>query len=174
MKYFSLSFRPEKRDYNDYYKDFGKLFLINQLKRSIASFVLFGVLCFMLSSSGSGIYVLPFFFIFVATSFMPLIYSRKLSVFFLQSKQMQRESRYDFYADHIEIHIEPDATSQQKSEKHFKLSGFTAVTESRTNFYFSYMNEKMMIIPKRVLTQENYEMIENLIQNYFSGVYNKV
>ena len=33
------------------------------------------------------------------------------------------------------------------------------------------MNEKMLIIPKRVLDNEKYAMIKNLIENYFSDVY---
>ena len=54
------------------------------------------------------------------------------------------------------------------------MNGFVSVAESKTNFYFSYMNERILIIPKRVLDGEKYGMIKNLIDNYFSNVYTTV
>lgn len=171
MKYFSLSFKPEKIDYDYYYKDFGKALLLNQFKRALFSLTFIIVMLIFFSASGTATYYVPISFIFIITTFMPIFYSKKMSYFLLDSRQMRKENLYDFYADHIEIKIREDETSKSTTEKHLKMSGFTSVTESKTNFYFSYMNEKMMIIPKRVLDEEKYGMIKNLIDNYFSNVY---
>ena len=171
MKYFSLSFRTEKTDYENYYRDFGKAMLINQVKKSLIPMVIMIVLFVFLSSYDTMSYYIPFAFFLIISLFMPLFYSKKLSFFLLSSRQMKRENIFDFYADHIEIHVLPDESGRSTTEKHFKMKGFTAVTESKTNFYFSYMNERTMIIPKRVLDEEKYTMIKNLIENYFSNVY---
>ncbi len=171
MKYFSLSFKPDKIDYDFYYKDFRKGLLLNQLKKSLFS-IIFIISLFVFTSSGENVtMVFPVVFIILASVFMPLLYSKKMSFFLLNSRQLKKENVYDFYSDHIEIRIGADESSTSTIEKHLKMSGFTAVTESKTNFYFSYMNEKMMIIPKRVLNEETYGMIRNLIDNYFSNVY---
>ena len=171
MKYFSLSFKPEKVDYEFYYKDFKKGLLFNQMKKSLFS-IIFLLTIFIFTSYGeSTTLAFPVVFVFIASIFMPLVYSKKMSFFLLESRQLKKENVYDFYSDHIEIRIGADESSKCTTEKHLKMSGFTAVTESKTNFYFSYMNEKMMIIPKRVLNEETYGMIRNLIDNYFSNVY---
>ena len=171
MKYFSLSFKQEKIDYEYYYKDFGKALLFNQIKKSLLSMTFIIVMFFLFASSDTVGYYIPFSFIFIISLIMPLFYAKKMSYFLLDARQMKKMNTYDFYADHIEIHIPADETSKSTTEKHLKMKGFTAVTESKTNFYFSYMNEKTMIIPKRVLDEEKYGMIKNLIENYFSNVY---
>ena len=101
---------------------------------------------------------------------MPLVYSKRISIDSLLSKYSQNENRYDFYADHIEIHYS-DREGRMTIEKHLEMRGFTAVAESSSNFYFSYKNDRMLIIPKRILDEEKYGMIKNLIKNYFSDIY---
>ena len=171
MKYFSLSFTTEKQDYEFYYKDFGKGLAINQIRKSVLSAVFCLFMIAMLITGETLSYIVPVVFVFIVTCFMPLVYSKKISVSLLDSRSSRKLNRYDFYADHIEIHSLPDEKSASSTEKHLKMNGFTSVAESGTNFYFSYMNEKMLIIPKRVLDAEKYTMIKNLIDNYFSDVY---
>lgn len=171
MKYFSLSFKTEKTDYDCYYRDFGKALVINMLRKSVITAVFSLVLIAMLITGETVSYIVTVVFIFIINVFMPLVYSKKISTSLLDSRSSKRVNRYDFYADHIEIHSEADEKSGTSSERHHKMNGFTAVSESSTNFYFSYMNERMLIIPKRVLDNEKYGMIKNLINNYFSDVY---
>lgn len=171
MKYFSLNFTVNKSDYDAYYKDFGKGLLFNQLKRSALTLIFIFLLTAMSVTSQSADLIVTVAFIAIVSVFMPIVYSKKLAVFMLQSRNSRRENRYDFYADHIEIHVDADENSKSSIEKHLKMNGFTSVAESKTNFYFSYMNERMLIIPKRVLNEEKYVMIKNLIDNYFSNVY---
>ncbi len=171
MKYFSLSFRLQKEDYSAYYKDFRKGHILNELRRSlfIAIFSVFILVTFVNSETLS--YIIPVLSVFAVSVILPIYFSRKISTLFYKSKQGSKEARYDFYADHIEIHICADESCRQTSEKHLKMRGFTQIVESSKNFYFSYMNEKMLIIPKRALNEEAYTMIKNLIDNYFSNVY---
>ncbi len=171
MKYFSLSFRLQKEDYSAYYRDFRKGHILNELKRSLfmAIFSVFILVTVVTAETLS--YIIPVASVFAVAVFLPIYFSRKISSSFYKSKQGSKEARYDFYADHIEIHIEPVEGCRQTSEKHLKMRGFTQIAESSTNFYFSYMNEKMLIIPKRALNEESYGMIKNLIDNYFSNVY---
>lgn len=174
MKYFSLEFKVDKSDYKAYYKDFGKAILINQIKRSAITIVLMLVMLAMYMSVQTSSLLVTVVFMIIATVTMPLVYAKKLSFSLIESRNSKEANRYDFYADHIEIHVEADEKSKGSLEKHLKMNGFVSVAESKTNFYFSYMNEKMLIIPKRVLDEEKYAMIKNLIDNYFSNVYMSV
>lgn len=171
MKYFSLSFRLQKEDYDAYYKDFRKGRILNELKRSLflAIFSVFILVAFVTADTVS--HIIPVVSIFCVSVAFPLFFSRRISSLFYKSKQGRKKARYDFYADHIEIHIDADESCRHTSEKHLKMRGFTQIVESSKNFYFSYMNEKMLIIPKRALNEESYTMIKNLIENYFSRVY---
>lgn len=171
MKYFSLSFSLQKEDYNAYYKDFSKGHLINGLKQSffIISFSVFFTAYAFLQQDYNFVFAIVLFCL--SLIFMPVYFAKKISTSFYVSKHGRKEARYDFFADHIEIHIGADENCRQISEKHLKMNGFTQVVESKRNFYFAYMNEKTLIIPKRVLNEETYGMIKNLIDNYFSSVY---
>ena len=171
MKYFSLNFRIEKDDYKNYYKDFGKAMLFNQLKRSLIMILFTAAMAMFVISGDTVCYAVTLMFVFFIACIMPLVFSKKIALLMLDSKNSRKENIYDFYSDHIEIHIPASVNSKASTEKHLKMNGFTNVTESKTNFYFSYMNEKMLIIPKRVLDNEKYAMIKNLIENYFSDVY---
>lgn len=170
MKYFSLSYKAEKSDYQNYYRDFRKANLINQFKRTAFSliFAVMITVCFLTSELIG--FIVPLVFILLVSFFMPLVYSKRISIDSLFSKCSQKENRYDFYADHIEIHYS-DEEIKMTAEKHLEMRGFTAVAESNSNFYFSYKNDRMLIIPKRVLNEETYAMIKNLIKNYFSDIY---
>ena len=171
MKYFSLNFNLKKEDYDAYYKEFGKGLLVNQVKRSAITLVLMAVMAGIYFSVDTAGLVATVLFVGISTVIMPLVYAKKLSTSLLQSKSNRKPNRYDFFADHIEIHIDADENSKASTEKHLKMNGFVSVAESKTNFYFSYMNERILIIPKRVLDNEKYGMIKNLIDNYFSNVY---
>lgn len=171
MKYFSLSFTLDKSDYDAYYRDFGKGLVFNQLKRSAVTLIFMAVMVMMYMTSQTAGLISTVVFIAIVYVFMPVIYSKKLSVSLLQSRSNKKINRYDFYADHIEIHVPSENSSKASVEKHLKMNGFVSVAESKNNFYFSYMNEKMLVIPKRVLDKEKYGMIKNLIANYFSDVY---
>lgn len=171
MKYFSLNFSLIKKDYDAYYKDFGKALILNQLKRSAITLVLMAVLVAMYMSTQTAGLIVTVAFIGIVSVFMPIFYSKKLAVSLLNSRNNMKENIYDFYADHIEIHVNPNEISKSSTEKHLKMNGFVSVAESKACFYFSYMNERVLIIPKRVLDNEKYGMIKNLIDNYFSNVY---
>lgn len=171
MKYFSLNFKIEKSDYESYYKDFGKAMLLNQLKRSFIMVILSLGLAAFIITGDTACYAVTLLFAFIISCIMPLVFSKKIALSMIDSRNSRKENIYDFYSDHIEIHIPANGESKASTEKHLKMKGFTNVSESKTNFYFSYMNEKMLIIPKRILDKEKYGMIKNLIENYFSDVY---
>ena len=171
MKYFSLDFNLQKQDYDAYYKDFGKGLVLNQLKRSLITLAFMVLLVVMYMSVQTAGLIATVVFVAFVTVIMPIVYSKNLAVSLLNSRSNKKNNRYDFYADHIEIHIDADEISGASTEKHLKMNGFVSVAESEKCFYFSYMNERVLIIPKRVLDGEKYSMIKNLIDNYFSNVY---
>ena len=171
MRYFSLSFNLIKEDYDAYYREFRKVNLLNQLKRSFIVLAFMAVLAAMYFSLENADIILTVIVIGAVTVIMPLVNSKRLSTSLLQSRNNKKPNRYDFFADHIEIHVDADQKSKASTEKHLKMNGFVSVAESKTSFYFSYMNERILIIPKRVLDEEKCGMIKNLIDNYFSSVY---
>jgi len=170
MKYFSLNFTVNKGDYDSYYKDFGKGFVFQQLKRSAITLIFMLIMVAMYMTTQTAGLISTVVFIAIVSVFMPIVYSKKLAVSLVNSRNNHKENRYDFYADHIEIHV-GDENGKATTEKHLKMNGFVSVAESKSGFYFSYMNERVLIIPKRVLDEEKYGMIKNLIENYFSNVY---
>jgi len=171
MKYFSLSFRLQKEDYAAYYKDFRKAQIVNLIKKSVFMAIFSMIILFTFVTADTLSYVIPVVSVFLVSVLFPYFYSKKISTSFYKSKQGRKEAIYDFYGDHIEIHINADENCRQTTEKHLKMNGFVSVAESEKCFYFSYMNARVLIIPKRVLDGEKYGMIKNLIDNYFSNVY---
>lgn len=171
MKFFSLEFRIERQDYTGYYKDFKGIQLQLILKKSIFMALFSVAVLFIFLTADTLSYIVPVVSGFLVSVLFPLFYTKKISCSLFEARQSKKISRYDFYADHIEIHTFADETSGSTTQRHLKMNGFTAVTESERSFYFTYMNEKILIIPKRILDEEKYGMIKNLTENYFSNVY---
>lgn len=171
MKYFSLNFKIEKEDHKSYYRDFRKASIATALRGSIFMAILSVFILFTSISNNMIAVVVPVVMFFLITLIYPLIYGKKISASLFESKLSGRNNIYDFYADHIEVHSLPDERSKSYSVRHLKMNGIVGVRESSTNFYFFYMNEKVLIIPKRVLDEEKYQMLKNMIENYFSNVY---
>ncbi len=172
MKYFSFDYRLFKEDYKNYYKDFRKInFMIILRKALIPALFLVFISFFILNSKSDKMIYVTFFAFLIISAFFPHYYSKKISMSLVNSKHGQKEVRLDFYGDHIEIHVPEADGCRCTSQRHLKLNGFTMVAESESSFYFSYMNEKMLIIPKRAINEEIYQKLKNLINNYFGNIY---
>lgn len=174
MKYFSLSFKTEKSDYAEFYRDFLKSNSPAYFKRTAFLMLITVLFSLFFVTRDSLVLLIPLFLLPFVDIIMSLVYSWKISMSLYRSAQNRRVAAYDFYADHVEIHYQADELSKGTMQKYMKMSGFTAVKESESNFYFVYMNEKILIVPKRSLDEEKYTMIKNLIENYFSDVYVKM
>ncbi len=174
MKYFSVSFLPEKKDVN---------------KKAILISILFGdaknkmltKLLFMCAFICIGFFMDQYELIYYA--FLSFIVIPKIAgviTVFSQIKQnnesqlARRPVTVDFYGDHIVYSFGSTERFKGNFEKHYAFKDVTGVIESISSLAFSFGENDTVIIPKRVLNNENSQMINNLIENLFKNKLVKV
>ncbi len=174
MKYFSVSFLPEKKDVN---------------KKAILISILFGdgknkmlsKLLFICAFICIGFFMQQYELIYYA--FLSFIVIPKIAgviTVFSQIKQnnesqlARRPVTVDFYGDHIVYSFGSTERFKGNFEKHYAFTDVTGVIDSISSIAFSFGENDTVIIPKRVLNNENSQMINNLIENFFKNKLVKV
>lgn len=172
MKYFSLSFVLTPEDYESYEK---KMFFASnlvRLRRLLIPFIFVAILGAIYDVMLS---ILSAVIVLFSSLILPNLVNREFSsVTRKNSVLMKRPIIVDFYSDHFEVRNEPDGIMKGKSEKHYGFDTVVSVTESDEYFYFIFRTNNILIIPKKVLTEESFGMIKNLIDNLFSKIYRKI
>ncbi|MBQ3137406.1 MAG: hypothetical protein IJB74_08005 [Clostridia bacterium] len=174
MKYFSVSFLPEKEDTN---------------KKAILISILFGdekknlpvklfVLCSFIAFSFFMKQYELIYYAFISLIVIPKI--ANIITVFSQIKSsnkllmMKRPITVDFYGDHI-VHIMGSTERFKGSfERHFPFSDVKAVIDSKLSLSFDFGEKGSVLIPKRALNSESIRMINNLIENLFKNKLVKV
>ena len=174
MKYFSVSFFPERRDVN---------------KKAILISVLFGDNKNKMLSNL--MFICAFIFIGFLMEQYELIYYAFLSFIVIpkiagiitvfsqikknnESQLAKRPVTVDFYADHLVYCFGSTERFKGSFEKHYAFSKVTGVVDSISSLAFSFGENDTVIIPKRALSYENSQMINNLIENLFKNKLVKV
>ena len=174
MKYFSVSFLPEKKDVNK--KAILISILFGDAKKQMLPKLIF--IC--------GFIILGFFmeqyelmyYAFLSFIIIPKIAS--LITVFSQIKQnneselSRRPITVDFYADHIVYSFGSTERFRGSFERHYAFTDVTGVIDSIGSFAFSFGENDTVIIPKRALDGESSQMINNLIVNLFKNKLVKV
>lgn len=166
MKYFTLSYSLAKDDYKEYDSIYLKDLMKINLKR-LPIYLIPVVICTFIA-----IDVAFFFLIISALSIMlPLVinmqYSKERNASFI----FKRDMTVDFYADHIVTRLLPDESFNSTTETHYGFDKVSKILESDSFFYFIFFDNTVLLIPKRVLGEKEYEMIKNLIDNLFRNKY---
>ncbi len=167
MKYFSLSFNLTNEDYSAYSKNGIKASALFRIKRSMIPLIIFTCLGFIEKT---------------ALLFLPLLIASSLIVPYIIDKEyinslhrnsdiLKKELTVDFYDNHFVVSSQADSISKSFSERHYGFDTVAAVNETEGYFYFIFKTNNILIIPKRVLSQEQFGMIRNLIDNLFAKVY---
>lgn len=174
MKYFSVSFLPEKKDVNK------KAVLISVLFGDVKNQIL-PKLLFMCGFIFIGFFMEQYELIYYAfLSFIVIPKIAALITVFSQIKQnnesqlSRRPVTVDFYADHIVYSFGSTERFKGSFERHYAFTDVTGVIDSISSLAFSFGENDTVIIPKRVLTGETGQMINNLIENLFKNKLVKV
>lgn len=174
MKYFSVSFNPENKDVNK------KAILISILLGNEKNKMLSNLL-FMCAFICIGFFMSQYeiiYYAFLSFIVIPRI-AAVISVFSQikannESQLAQRPVTVDFYADHIVYCFGSTERFKGNFEKHYSFTDVVSVIDSISSFAFSFSENDTVMIPKRVLNDENVQMINNLIENLFKNKLVKV
>ncbi len=174
MKFFSVSFNPEKKDVNKKAILLSIIFGNDKKQLLPKLFIICGFICF-------GFFMSQYELIYYA--FLSLIAIPKIVAAILVFSQIrtnnesmlaQRLVTVDFYSDHIVYIFGSTERFKGNFEKHYAFSDVTSVIDSISSFAFSFGENDAVIITKRVLSDENSQMINNLIENLFKNKLVKV
>ena len=86
----------------------------------------------------------------------------------------RRPITVDFYGDHIVYKFGSTDRFRGTFEKHYAFSNVSSVIDSISSIAFSFGENDSVVIPKRALSYENIQMINNLIENLFKNKLVKV
>ena len=174
MKYFSVSFIPQKKDVNKKAVLLSILFgeQKNKMLSNLLLICFFVCIGFFMSQYELIYYSLLAFIIIpkaadIITVFSQINKSNK-------SLMAQRPVTVDFYGDHIVYKFGSTERFKGTFEKHYAFSKVTGVIESLNSLAFSFGEKESVVIPKRALSDENSQMIDNLIENLFKNKLVKV
>lgn len=171
MKYFSLSYMLNEKDYSDYEKIIFKGSLIISIKKMVIPFILVVGMCLFMDV----IFLISALTYFALSIIIPQIVNREFSHKTRKnSKLLKRMMTIDFYDNHIVVNYEPNEYVRSYSEKHYGFDVVQNILESTENIYFAFKDNSLLIIPKAVLDSEKYTMISNLIENLFKNKYQRL
>lgn len=171
MKYFSLSYMLNEKDYSDYEKIVFKGSIIMSAKRMIIPFVLVVAMCIFMDV----LFLVSALTYFALSVIIPQFVNREFSHKTRKnSKLLRRMMNVDFYDNHFVISYEPNEYVRSYSEKHYGFDMVQNVLESSKNIYFAFNDNSLLIIPKAILDSEKYNMISNLIENLFKYKYQRL
>ncbi len=175
MKHFSLEYYLTPEDFKIYKRLLIKNLLLAKLKPMLFAFI-FIIGFFVITSANSDYQAIAVYILAFAISI-----TAYLTVSTGQTKEMEEKSYLlkkklyvDFYADHFVVNTHPDEFSKSYSEKHYGFDKVFSAVEAEGYFYFTFTTNNILIIPKRALTEEQYGMIKNLIDNLFGKIYKAI
>lgn len=174
MKYFSVSFFPEKKDVNK--KAILISILFGDMKNKMLSKLI--IICLFICF---GFFMSQYELIYYAfLSFIVIPKIADIITVFSQIKKnneshmAHRPVTVDFYADHIVYSFGSTERFKGNFEKHYAFRDVTGVVDSIGSLAFSFGERDSVVIPKRALSYENSQMINNLIENLFKNKLVKV
>ncbi len=171
MKYFSLCYKLQEKDFQNYNKVITKAVFANKAKVIILP--IFMIAAFMLFLNQSDPYSMILMICYIPVYiFMSVILNREFyKTIFKKSKMMKRDITLEFYDNHIEEKYLPDEYSSSQIERHYSFRDILSIIEAKENIFIMLNDNSMINIPKRSLSGENYAMIKNMINNLFSNKY---
>ena len=174
MKYFSVSFLPEKKDVNKKAILISILFGENKNKMLTKLLFICAFICigFFMKQYELIYYAFLSFIVIPKTADIITVLSQiKKSN---ESHMSRRPVTVDFYGDHIVYNFGSTERFKGNFEKHYAFSNVTSVIDSISSIAFSFGEKESVVIPKRALSYENSQMINNLIENLFKNKLVKV
>lgn len=170
MKSISIYYVPEKEDMKYYNKKMEKAMLTAWMKKLFLPFAVMSVISIMYN-----IWVfISIFCFYIISVFTPVFAIRENLKSDINTPRFFKPLMIDFYEDHIE-HIRLDGENGKRiSEAHYRFSDVLGILETDKYFFFNVTSANLITIPKRAVNQQQYDMLKNLIENCFSGIYTTI
>ena len=167
MKYFSISYRLTAEDYSEYDKLYSSDYIKLRFKKLIPLYIVPVIICTFFDLQTAIIVGVMALFSF----FLPFLGNMEFSKLRAESTLFKREQTVEFYDNHIVTRLLPDENFRSETEKHYGFDKVNRILESGTTFYFTFKDNALLVIPKKYISQEEYTMIKNLIENLFRNKY---
>lgn len=167
MKYFTLSYRLNAEDYNEYDKIYNRDYAKLRFKKIIPLYIVPVIICAFLDVQTAIIVGAMALFSF----FLPFLGNREFSSLRAESSIFKRETTVEFYDNHIVTRLLPDNNFKSETEKHYGFDKVNRILESEKAFYFVFKDNSLLVIPKKYIGQQEFIMIKNLIENLFRNKY---
>lgn len=167
MKYFTLSYRLNEADYREYDKIYNRDYIRLRMKRLLPVYLIPVVISAFLDVQTAIIIAVMALFSFI----LPFLGNKEFSALRAESAVFKRETTVEFYDNHIVTRLLPDGNFRSETEKHYGFDKVNRILESETTFYFAFKDNSLLVIPKRYISQDEYTMIKNLIENLFRNKY---
>ncbi len=168
---FSLTYLLTKEDFSSYEKKLKIATYLNRLKSMLLPLILITAIGLFFDMG----YIFSAVFFFLGMIFFPDIvnsdYKNKTSK---ASLLLKKPITVEFYEDHFVVRCVEDEISKSFSEKHYGFDTVVNVFEAADYFYFIFSTNNILIIPKRVLSDEEKDSIKNLIDNLFSKIFRAI
>ena len=158
---------PTAEDYNEYDKIYNRDSMRLRLRRLLPLYAIPIVLCSFFDLQSAFIIAIMAVVSFV----LPFMGNKGFIKLREDSMIFKRETTVEFYDNHIVTKLLPDFQHKSQTEKHYGFDKINRVLESETNFYFAFSDNSLLIIPKRFISEEEFIMIKNLIENLFRNKY---
>lgn len=111
-------------------------------------------------------------FLFAAFLLKPVLRKRSIKKAYKKFFALRTDTIYEFYNDHI-VERNEGGETEIFFEHHFPLEAIKNVIETENQYLFFTSPIEAILIPKRAITPEDAEKMNNLILNVFSGKYQK-
>ena len=167
MKYFTLSYKLNVEDYNEYDKLYNRDYIRLRFKRLIPLYIIPVAISAFIDLQTAIIIAVMALFSFI----LPFLGNREFSRLRAESSIFRRETTVEFYDNHIVTRLLPDSTFKSETEKHYGFDKVNRILESEKSFYFVFKDNSLLVIPKHYIGQQEFIMIKNLIENLFRNKY---
>ena len=171
MKYFSLCYKLQERDFQNYNKVLMKAFF--ESKAKVLIFPVFIIAATLMFLNQSDLYSMLLMVLYIPVYILMSVILNKefYKTIFKNSGMLKRNITLDFYDNHIEEKYIPDEFSSSQIEKHYSFKDILSIIEAKENIFIMLNDNSMINIPKRAISGENYTMIKNMIDNLFKNKY---
>lgn len=165
MTEMSLKYTLSTQDFLDYNKNAMKPNRLKTLMKFILMISVVGLLA--IAVDGYIVGIITGAILICIMLLTPFAVRQNAKRIFLNSYQSKTGVTVDFYDDHIVEKIEGYDTVGIDSEIHFPLEIFVRAEETQTLFILYISPLEALVIPKRVMSAEETEKMNNLLCNIF-------
>ena len=173
MKYFSVSFIPQKDDVPKQ-KFPLDLSLLQNPATVMRLFITIGFTAVMWFMGDTSVAL----FMLVSFLVMPFVANSIYRYSFISSthkgKMIKRPVTVEFYADHLVYVLESDFNYKGIFQRHYGFDSLQQIYDFPGVFIFLFKNEGGVTIPKRAMNEDQISMVYNLVDNLFKNKYIKM